>query len=145
MRLTQYAALLATGVAMIRGTARRLRRTSQRSPAACAAPTERRWAASRSPRRPANSTITTTVTTDDAGRYAFPADRLGPGDYALTIRAVGFDLDGKPAATVAAEHTATADIKLKKTKNLSRRSSPAPNGSRAGPAPTPRSGSSPTA
>ncbi len=26
----------------------------------------------------ANSTITTTVTTDDAGRYAFPADRLPP-------------------------------------------------------------------
>ena len=85
-----------------------------------------------------------TVTTDDQGRYGFPADRLGPGAYALAIRAVGYDLDGKATASVAAEQTATADIKLKKTRNLSP-SSPAPNGSRAGPAPTPRSGSSPTA
>ena len=64
------------------------------------------------------STIAVTVTTDDQGRYSFPADRLGPGAYALTIRAIGYDLDGKAAATVAAEQTATADIKLKKTRNL---------------------------
>ena len=66
----------------------------------------------------ANSTITVTAITDDRGRYSFPADRLAPGAYTLTIRATGYDLDGKPAATVAAEHTATADIKLKKTRNL---------------------------
>ncbi len=66
----------------------------------------------------ANSTITVTVITDDRGRYSFPADRLSPGTYALTIRATGFDLDGKPTATVAAEQTATADLKLKKTRNL---------------------------
>jgi len=64
------------------------------------------------------STIAVTVTTDDQGRYSFPADRLDPGAYALSTRAVGYDLDGKPVATVAAEHTATADIKLKKTRNL---------------------------
>src|SRR5882724_1501044 len=64
------------------------------------------------------STISVTVITDDQGRYSFPADRLGPGAYALTIRAVGYDLDGKPAANVAAEQTATADLKLKKTRNL---------------------------
>src|SRR5882757_679005 len=64
------------------------------------------------------STISVTVITDDQGRYSFPADRLGPGAYALTIRAVGYDLDGKPTANVAAEQTVTADIKLKKTRNL---------------------------
>src|SRR5215470_15422484 len=64
------------------------------------------------------STISVTATTDDRGRYSFPADRLVPGTYALTIRAVGYDLDGKPTANVAAEQTMTADIKLKKTRNL---------------------------
>jgi streptogramin lyase len=64
------------------------------------------------------STISVTVVTDDKGRYRFPADRLAPGTYALTVRAVGYDLDGKPTANVAAEQTVTADIKLKKTRNL---------------------------
>jgi virginiamycin B lyase len=64
------------------------------------------------------STISVTVVTDDKGRYRFPADRLVPGTYALTIRAVGYDLDGKPTANVAAEQIVTADIKLKKTRNL---------------------------
>jgi virginiamycin B lyase len=64
------------------------------------------------------STISVTAITDDKGRYSFPADRVGPGAYTLTIRAVGYDLDGKPVANVAAEHTATADLKLKKTRNL---------------------------
>src|ERR1700691_4374490 len=64
------------------------------------------------------STVAVTAITDDQGRYSFAADRLGPGAYTLTIRAVGYDLDGKPAANVAAEQTATADIKLKKTRNL---------------------------
>ena len=52
-----------------------------------------------------NSTISVTAITDDQGRYSFPADRLGPGAYALSIRATGYDLDGKAAATVAAEQT----------------------------------------
>jgi streptogramin lyase len=64
------------------------------------------------------STISVTVVTDDEGRYRFPADRLAPGTYSLTIRAVGYDLDGKPTANVAAEQIVTADIKLKKTRNL---------------------------
>ncbi len=64
------------------------------------------------------STVAVTAITDDRGRYDFPADRLVPGTYSLTIRAVGYDLDGKPTANVAAEQTVTADIKLKKTRNL---------------------------
>jgi virginiamycin B lyase len=64
------------------------------------------------------SAISVTAITDDQGRYSFPADRLAPGTYALTIRAIGYDLDGKPTANVAADQPATADIKLKKTRNL---------------------------
>lgn len=65
------------------------------------------------------SPITVSVVTDHEGHYSFPADRLDPGHYTLRIRAVGYDLDGKPAADIAAGKTATADLKLKKTRNLS--------------------------
>ena len=36
----------------------------------------------------------------------------------VAIRAVGYDLDGARSADVTAEKTATANIKLKKTKNV---------------------------
>ena len=65
------------------------------------------------------STIAITVVSDAQGRYSFPAAKLDPGHYALRIRAVGYDLDGKPAADVAAGAAATADLKLKRTRNIS--------------------------
>ena len=40
------------------------------------------------------SNKTVTVVTDEKGRYRFPAARLEPGQYAITIRAVGYDLAG---------------------------------------------------
>jgi streptogramin lyase len=64
------------------------------------------------------STITTTVVSDDKGHFAFPADRLSPGHYAITIRAAGYTLVGPKDATVTAGQTATADIKLGKAKNI---------------------------
>jgi virginiamycin B lyase len=64
------------------------------------------------------STIMVSVVTDKQGRYSFPSDRLDPGHYAVTIRAVGYDLDGPSAAEVAGSKTATADLKLSKTKDL---------------------------
>ena len=66
----------------------------------------------------AGSTITISVVSDKDGRYAFPASKLEPGQYALKIRAVGYVLDGAGTAQVAAGTTSTADLKLKKTKNL---------------------------
>ena len=44
--------------------------------------------------------ISVSVMTDAQGRYSFPADRLESGQYALTIRAVGYDLNAKPTADV---------------------------------------------
>src|SRR6266850_6133340 len=64
------------------------------------------------------STVTVSVVTDRDGRYRFPAARLEPGSYAITMRAVGYDLDGKATADVRAGATATADLKLKPAKNL---------------------------
>jgi streptogramin lyase len=64
------------------------------------------------------STIRTTVVTDAQGRYAFPASRLEPGTNKISIRAVGYDLDGPATAAVEANKAASADLKLKKTANL---------------------------
>jgi virginiamycin B lyase len=67
----------------------------------------------------AGSTIAITVVTDKDGHYSFPASRLDPGNYAIKIRAVGYDLDGTDQAQVAGDKTANIDLKLKKTHNLS--------------------------
>ena len=66
------------------------------------------------------SNITVSVITDDKGHYSFPAGRLASGKYAISIRAVGYDLDGPKAAELADGKPGSADIKLKKTKNLAR-------------------------
>jgi streptogramin lyase len=64
------------------------------------------------------ATITVTVDSDAQGRYSFPRNRLEPGKYALRIRAVGYELDGAASAEVTADKTATADLKLRKAKDL---------------------------
>jgi virginiamycin B lyase len=63
-------------------------------------------------------TVTITVVSDKDGRYSFPAAKLEPGQYALRIRAVGFDLDNVKPVTVSAGQTATADLTLRKTEDL---------------------------
>ena len=69
------------------------------------------------------STIAYTVVTDANGHYSFPPAKIEPGEYTLRIRATGFDLDGASRdgslkATVDTREPATADLTLKKTKNL---------------------------
>ena len=64
------------------------------------------------------STVTVSVPTDDKGRFSFPASRLEPGQYGLSIRAVGYDLEGPRSADVAAGKTESIEIKLAPTKNL---------------------------
>ena len=66
------------------------------------------------------SPITVSVITNAQGRYSFPAARLEPGRYSLQIRAVGYDLEGPKNADVAAGQPASADLKLRKTRNLSK-------------------------
>jgi virginiamycin B lyase len=64
------------------------------------------------------STVTVTVVSDDKGHYGFPADRLQPGHYTLSIRAIGYKLDGPKAADVMAGAVTIADLKLSAVKNL---------------------------
>src|SRR5438270_8018138 len=65
------------------------------------------------------STISISVVTGAQGRFSFPAARLEPGHYTLKARAAGYEIDGQGAADVAAGSLASADIKLRKVKNLS--------------------------
>jgi len=57
----------------------------------------------------AGSPITVTVVSDDHGRFRFPDGRLPAGDYALGIRAIGYDLDGPQAVELG---TGTTDIAI---------------------------------
>jgi streptogramin lyase len=69
------------------------------------------------------SPITITVVSDQNGRFSFPAAKLGPGHYAVRIRATGYQLDGPQAANVPADksaggETVNMDLKLRKTADL---------------------------
>ncbi len=62
--------------------------------------------------------FTVSVVSDAQGKYSFPQTHLEPGTYALTIRAIGYDLKGPGSVTIAAGKTSNADLKLVKTKDL---------------------------
>ena len=64
------------------------------------------------------SIVRISVTTDAKGRYAFPPSKLLPGEYTISIRAVGYDIGAPTKTVVEAEKTTTTDIRLKKTKDL---------------------------
>ena len=66
----------------------------------------------------AGSNMTVTVVTGSDGRFSFPANRLGPGQYKLDVRAVGYELDQPKTIEIPDQKTATQDLKLGKTKNL---------------------------
>ena len=65
------------------------------------------------------STITVSVVTDANGRYSFRATNLDLGRYALSIRAVGYELAAPASADVTVGKVMVADLKLVKTKDLS--------------------------
>ena len=60
----------------------------------------------------AGSTITTTVFTDEKGRYQFPASRLESGHYMIRIRATGYDLEGPNAVDIPANDPLTLETDL---------------------------------
>jgi streptogramin lyase len=66
----------------------------------------------------AGSNITVSVVTGADGRYSFPQNRLAPGQYALAVRAVGYELDQASKVEVSAPDPAIADLKLRKAGDL---------------------------
>jgi virginiamycin B lyase len=67
----------------------------------------------------AASTVTVSVISDVQGQYSFPRNRLSPGRYALSIRAVGYEMDDPGAVEVTANKTVTANVTLRTAKDLS--------------------------
>src|SRR5436190_5097093 len=64
------------------------------------------------------STITTWVVSNAQGQYSFPPDRMEPGKYAVSIRAVGYEL---PATSVDVTAQPTQlDLQVRKITSTSR-------------------------
>ena len=68
--------------------------------------------------RQSGSTIATSVVSDAQGRYRFPRGRLAVGDYAVSIKAAGFDLDNAAPISIAASQSRIADLQLVKTTDM---------------------------
>ena len=64
------------------------------------------------------SPITVSVVSNAEGYYRFPSDRLEPGDYAISARAVGYDLASSGSIEISSEPV-TLDLQLTKTRRLS--------------------------
>jgi len=64
------------------------------------------------------STVTTWVVSNSQGQYSFPRDRMEPGKYAISIRAVGYELP-KTSVDVTAEPT-QQDLQLNKVTSNSK-------------------------
>ena len=66
----------------------------------------------------AGSTITTWVVSDAQGQYTFPRERLQPGSYSISTRAVGYEL--LKASVEVTEHPAQLDLQLNKVTSNSK-------------------------
>src|SRR5262249_36789031 len=66
------------------------------------------------------ATFSVSVVTDARGKYSFPRSHLEPGSYSVTMRATGYDLAMPATAQVAADKPTVADLKLKKTVDVSK-------------------------
>src|SRR5580693_6540287 len=68
--------------------------------------------------RRVGANFTVSVVSDAQGKYSFPRTHLEPGKYALTIRAVGYDLIDSGTIEIAEGKTSNANLKLVKAKDL---------------------------
>ncbi|MBZ5643642.1 MAG: carboxypeptidase regulatory-like domain-containing protein [Acidobacteriia bacterium] len=62
----------------------------------------------------ATGNITITVVSDAQGRYAFPADKIKPGEYTVSVRATGYEVPNRSMPVTVGAETTKADIKLRK-------------------------------
>src|ERR1044072_5206695 len=61
--------------------------------------------------------VTVSVVSNDKGEFSFPAAKLEPGTYELSIRASGYDLTGPSTVTLAGAPL-SLDLQLVPTKNI---------------------------
>jgi virginiamycin B lyase len=58
--------------------------------------------------------ITITVVTDAQGRYAFPASKINPGQYSLSVKATGYEVPNRSMSVTVGAETTKLDLNLKK-------------------------------
>ncbi|MCC6779185.1 MAG: carboxypeptidase regulatory-like domain-containing protein [Hyphomicrobiales bacterium] len=66
------------------------------------------------------SSATITVVSDDKGRFSVPAAKLEAGRYALSIRAVGYELEGPKTIELSTGAPVDAQVTLRPTRNLAK-------------------------
>ena len=66
----------------------------------------------------AGGIITLTVVSDHAGRYAYTASQLVPGEYELSIRATGYEMENPKQTVTIGNGKNQADIRLENTRDL---------------------------
>lgn len=64
------------------------------------------------------SSVTHTVVSAADGQFRFPAGLLSPGPHEISIRAVGFELDGAATIELAADAATVTALRLRKAKDL---------------------------
>ncbi len=65
------------------------------------------------------STITTSVVSNQRGEYQFPKTRLPAGSYEISIRAVGYELSAKKTVNITSQQTSSANLTLISVKDIS--------------------------
>ena len=128
MKKTVFAAFLLAIVVLSGVVAVRVSLEAQQTPAGAAALTGTVRSMKEGPMegvlvsaKRAGSTITTTVVTNAQGVYSFPRTRLEAGQYNVSIRAVGYVLDGtasKASASVAAGNATQLNLNLRESNPL---------------------------
>jgi virginiamycin B lyase len=66
----------------------------------------------------ASGNITITVVSNAQGQYAFPADKIKPGQYTLSVRATGYEVPNRSMPVTVGADTTKADLKLRKVSNF---------------------------
>lgn len=66
----------------------------------------------------AGGTVTVSVVSDATGRYRFPRTRLEDGRYAVSMRAVGYELDDPGPVDITTARPTGLDLKLHSTQDL---------------------------
>src|SRR5262247_1164 len=57
--------------------------------------------------------VTVSVVSNDKGEFSFPAGKLGAGEYAVSIKATGYDLEGgAKSVTLKGDAPVSVDLKL---------------------------------
>ena len=64
------------------------------------------------------TSITVTVVSDKDGRFSFPASRVKPGEYSLSVRAIGYELESPTKIEISGESSGAIKLSLRKTTDL---------------------------